>query len=332
MEQSESSAQSVTPDSSQSESNAGNRRQETKSNVDSDRGKDFSQRTGFKSVQTETQTKNTQAKDHEVDDEFEEIKIGSVTGKVPKQVAKAVKDLERGVQKKFQEFSQREKTIVAQVINEFKRNPRGFFQHTGLDPEEFAEATLAEKIEMLQMSPEQKRMKELEHENRKFKEDHETTKKQKEEEQRSKEETEQVKVLDSEITEAWKESQLPHDLFYVKQIAAIMRDSDYLAGQGKLERPLTAKQAASIVKQRFENSIPQIMTQMDPQGILKLIGEENFSRLRKWDLDRVTGKVPPTVNSATRPGHEPASQNQAAKKRVFTTDAEWRKYNESLAR
>jgi hypothetical protein len=278
-----------------------------------------------KSVATQTKEVASQAgPTAPSDDEYEEIKIGSASGKVPKALAKTIKDLERGVKAKFQEASQVQKRM-AQIEEAIKSNPRAVLKHYGVDPEEFAEATLAEKIEMLTMSPEQKRLKELEEENKRYKEYEQKSKEQQEKEKYAKEEADHRQSIDLEIADAWKDvkDELPADTYYVKQIAALMRDSTMMAMNKQIERPLTAKQAAAIVKQRFENTIPSIITKLSPERMMKLIGEQNFSRMREWDLNRITDKAAPTPNSHPRPDAKSTSVRKEASPKGPMSEDQW---------
>lgn len=285
---------------------------------------------------TETQGQASSAGDKEgaqagSADDIEEIKIGSVSGKVPKSVAQAIKNLERGFQFKAQELAkertayQHERQQNQQLEQAMRANPKLFFQRYGIDPSEFAEMTLAEKLEAMQLSPEQKRLKELEARNQKWEEQEQRRQEWIRNQQMSQAEAQQKEVLDREIADAWKSSELPADPFYVKQIAAVMRDSFVLAKNGEIENPLTAAQAASIVKQRFDNFLSSLFGKMDPEGILKRMGEKKFNELREWDLKRVTSKAPASLSgSMQRQGHAPSSAEKKPNQPM--SELEYRKY------
>lgn len=266
------------------------------------------------------------------EDEFEEVKIGSEQAKLPKKIAAAIKNYERGVQAKFQEMSRKEK-MAAQKDEQFwrqiKENPKALknvLSEKGINPVEFSEMTLLEQMEAMGMSPEQKRLKELEEENGKFKQEREKQVKEAEELKNAELHQKLSAELEHDLLEAWKESQLPKDTYFIKQMSAMMRDSSQLARRGDLPRPLTAKEAASIVKERFEGFLPQLFGKIeDPSGILKLIGEANFTRLRDWDVKRVSGTQPPTLNSGSRrPGDSPASTKSKDTGPAQLNELEWR--------
>lgn len=264
----------------------------------------------------------------------EEIRLGGKAYKLPKDVAKAVKDYERGVQKKFQSVSQEQKQYAQQLEarfeQAFKQNPRAMFERYGMDAREFSEMTLAEQIELMQMSPEQKELRELRAERER---NQMTAKQQQEADARAAEqakENDMRQAMDTEFAEAWKESGLPADTYYVRQIAAVVADSMRLVQRGDMRRPLTAKAAASIVKERFESHVSGISSKLPPEALYKLIGPENFNRLREWDVARVTGSQAPA--SQKRPADQAASGSTRKSPLVFHNEHEWREHMDKLAR
>lgn len=279
-----------------------------------------------------TQSQGKEAKaDAKQDEELEEIKIGRESAKLPKNIAKMVKDLERGFHMKAQEAASKEKALEERFAKMFKENPKAALAKYGVDPEEFAEMTLAEKLEQLAMSPEQKELAQLRAEKA------EREKAAKEAEEKAKAEAEEKEMgeaqraMDVEIADAWKESGLPQDPFYVKQICALMHDSRVLMSQGKYDRALTAKEAAGIVKERFEGFLSSLFSKMDPEGIHKRLGEENFKRLREWDLGRVTGKAAPTPNGQNPRSGDQKPVSAARKANKPMNEKEYREYFDRLA-
>lgn len=271
--------------------------------------------------------KGTQAKAKaapQTAEELEEIAIGSVKGKLPKELAKVVKDLERGFHSKAQEKAQLERQFRAE-IQRFKENPDAFFQAVGMDPEEFAESRLARRLEQMQMSPEQRELAELKAwkaEQEKLKAEQEA----KEKETREQAEMRQVmEQTDMEVAEAWKDSGLPNDIFFVKQIAAIMRESAILTQNGTMERPLTAKQAASIVKERLFKQLAPVVRQLGPEGILKFLGDDAWKTVREWDVARATSSAAKTSPGTSSPGQQkPASDKPGQNKPLVLKDSAFR--------
>jgi hypothetical protein len=263
------------------------------------------------------------------DDEDEEVTLGSVKGKVPKALAQAMKNYERGFMEKSREAAQlrREREEEQKLLASDKK---AFLKKFGIDPEEFAEMTLAEKLELAAMSPEEIELRQYRAEKAAREQAEKEAQEVAAKEAAAKEESEAEQTLSQEIADAWKESGLPKDLFFVKQMAALMRDSAAAHAKGRYPKVLTAKEAASIVKGRFEESLRGVIGKMDPEGIHRFLGEERFSQLREWDVKRATSKAPPTPNSNQRPASQAASA-KSEKPKGPMNEVEWRRYMEKLA-
>lgn len=267
-------------------------------------------------------------------EELEEIKLGSASAKIPKEFAKIVKDLEKGFHSKAQSVAAMQKQMKAweqQLGDAVKGRTADVLKHFGIDPEEFAERVLTERIKRGEMSPEQLELEEL----RAWRKEQEEASKRDREEQEAKQvsarEAEVRAKWDKDIAEAWKQSGLPQDIYYVKQIAALIRDSYVMSENGQIEKPLTAEQAASIIKDRFEKHLLTTFGAMDPEGILRLLGEDAFKRLREYDLKRVTAQATPAGTKA-RPAAQGAAsskENQDAKR--FLSESAWRDTWDKLA-
>lgn len=271
------------------------------------------------------------AKAQEAAEEYEEVALGSLKGKLPKSFAKAVKDLERGFHSKAQESAQMKRQFQAQ-LEQFKANPDAFFETLGISAEEFAESRLARKLEEMAMSPEQRELAEL----KAWKAEQEKIRQEAEEKEKAaKEEANLRQVMeqtDQEIAKAWKEAGLPQDIFFVKQMAAIMRESAIMVKRGEAERPLTAEQAASIVKERLFKQLAPIVRQLGPEGILSFLGDETWKTVREWDVARATGKAAKTSPGQSSPGPKPASANAGQiNPKAPMNEAAWRKYISEIA-
>jgi len=255
------------------------------------------------------------------EEEYEEIALGQVKGKVPKTVAKAIKDYERGIQNKFREVADVKKQ--AQEFQKFaKENPREFMKQLGIDPYEFAEATLAEKIEMMEMTPEQKELRELkswkEQQEKAEKEAREAAEKKKQEEEY---ETESKKFNET-FVKAWESSGLPPHRYFGQLMAATMLSSQ------KRGEDLQPDQAALKVKEAFLSTVGEIVSQLDPEGIRSLIGDKKLKELRDAEVRRVTEKTAPTANSSGRPEQGSATKPRNTPKKPMS-EKEFRQWIES---
>jgi hypothetical protein len=271
-------------------------------------------------------------------EELEEIALGAIKGKVPKALAKAIKDFERGARTKLSEAAQERK-----LLQLAKTDPDKFFEVTGIDADTFAEQRLARKYELMQMSPEQKRAMELEQELEQYKQQELQSKSgvindiksllgadaPENLEQYAKEDLQaylqqQQEVvqreqsgLEKEVIEAWKESGLPKH----RRFGAMM-SYEMLSHQKRTGEPLQASEAAARVKSAWSNDAKEILAQMAPQAIHELLGKDTIQKLRDYDIERVTAKAAPQMNQNKRPGSNPASQES----RKPMNEYEWREH------
>lgn len=225
-------------------------------------------------------------------------------------------------------IEQRVGATVKELVAFAKANPKDFMSRIGVNPEEFAEMTLTEKVKALEMTPEQKRIAEYEAELKRYK-DEDAQRKEHETKSRSEQEyAKEVQRLDTELADAFSKSGLPRSKFYLQQAVAVM-SNDLTRYQTEMERdgfasrdPLSAEEALGIVKQSVPNHIKETLNQMDVHQIRQLLGSDVLEKIRQDDIQRVqhqnTKKTPST---GTPPKKE--------KEPVFTKDSDYRAWVES---
>jgi hypothetical protein len=272
-----------------------------------------SQGTEFGNAQSKPAPK---AKAPVVDDDMEEIALGSVKGKIPRAMAKAIKEYERGFHSKAQEAAKLKRDLDGYE----KADVREILKRKNIDAYEFSEATLAEKLEMLQMSPEQKRLREYEAKLKGYEE----------QEKRAKDEAEKVELtrreqhaqgeLDKEVGKAFQDSGLPKHPYFIQQIAAVM------LAAGKQGFDLSAEAAAVKVKERFNAHLQQVLESLDDDGLQKYLGDRNLKRLREAEIRRVTGNTAPTANSTQRPGDAKPSATRVNQPKKPMNEREYREH------
>jgi DNA-binding ferritin-like protein (Dps family) len=216
------------------------------------------------------------------------LKVNGKEVKRPLKEAIKLSQLESASYEKMKKAAEIEKKYQSQEKQLFeilKTNPKKIFEMTGMDVKEFAETVLAEEYELMHMSPEQKRLRELE---AKLSE-RERRDKEIEDQELSKREQEMLsqesQKLESEILEAWKESGLPKDPFFGAQVAFMMK--------GALSRgeDLTPKDAALRVKERFLGATKSTISSMDAKAIHDFFGKDIVAKIRDAEIERVTGKA-----------------------------------------
>lgn len=218
---------------------------------------------------------------------------------------------------------------IQELVNYAKTNPRDFLSRIGHDPVTFAESTLKEQVKMLEMTPEQKRIKELEAEREQWLQD----KQRKEEEAKTFEERQkqqkEIQAIDIEMSSAFKESGLPKKKFFFQWASALMHDSLVRAEHEQFEKgyienqPLSAKDAVAIVKDKFPSLLKESLTHLEVKQLREWLGEEIIEKLRQDNIARVTNQsaeAKKPLGTPTKTAKEP---------KVFIKDEDWRAYVES---
>ena len=248
------------------------------------------------------------------------IKVNGQERKMSVREAIKLKQLEQASTEKLTQGKQMQ--AQARALAEFaKNNPKDFLKQVCLDPYEFAEATLAEKLEMLGETPEQKELRELRAERAERAEKEKKQRADLEAQEMSERESKAMEILDREIADAWKESQLPKHKFYFQQIAAEM-----LSSESRGEN-LSAKEAAARVKTRFETHVRDTFDQLDAEAIRRILPKSVLKKLNEAEIKKVTDKIAPTPSSASKAGIPPAAEKKTNPRKPMS-EKEWRQWVE----
>lgn len=231
---------------------------------------------------------------------------------------------------KAQEYGQNSvKQTVQEIAAYAKSNPREFMQKLGIDPYEFSEATLKEKVELLNASPEQRRLRELEEENQRLKKTYEEEQLSKQAQAQQAKLNREIQSLDKELSQAFAQSGLPKNKFFFQWAAAIMHDDAVrqeheMQTQGYLERdPLSASDAIAIVKERFPSLLSDYVKALDVKQLRELLTEDVIGKIREEDIKRVTNQDAPKKANGTPTKADPKEP------KVFTRDEDFRAWAES---
>lgn len=224
--------------------------------------------------------------------------------------------------RELQKLSQLEQTSRKKMTeaDQMKRQLRGVFEQARTDPRvrdelmrhmgigdkyEFAEMTLAEKLERMQESPEQRELRELREERQQRAEQEKILKEQTEKEHFTRLEQEAQNSFNQEFLAAWQTSGLPPDRLFGQLIAAEMVAAKQ--GQGQ---DLNWKQAAGKVKEKFFKTSRSSFEHMDATAIHQVLGDAVFKKIREFELAKVK-RAPPTLSSGQRNESEmPQPQRQ----------------------
>lgn len=186
----------------------------------------------------------------------------------------------------------------------------------GHDVRKLAEEYLASQLEDEMLDPKEKELREY----RKKLETYE------QKEKREKEEAEKrandalkakyAKEYSDQFVDALKKTGLPASKPMVAEMAK------YIARAAKINMPMTADEAAKLVKEDMENHYRSLYGEADPETLVKLIGEQGLQKVRGYDTSRLKD---PAANLKT-PETQGERQKRAQDSKRMTPQ-EWRAYN-----
>jgi len=184
------------------------------------------------------------------------------------------------------------KKEVESFLETLRKNPAAVLSDPliGLDPIEFAQQILSQKLEEEAKDPATREKEKLEQELQQLREQ------MKSEEERIQRETYEREViraeqeLEEQVSEALETSGLPKSPYVVKKMAEVMISA--------MERKMniSPKQAMNIVKKEMTSDIKELFNASPDDLLEQLIGSDNIKRLNKKSLARIK-KVAPTANS-----------------------------------
>lgn len=246
------------------------------------------------------------------------IKIDGKDHRMTVKEAMKLQQLEQASRQKItqaQKMEQRVRGLLQQIDD-----PKEYFKLKGIDVAEFAEATLSEKLQMLQESPEQKELREL-REYRSHKEEREKAAKEaQEKEHMSRAEVKAQEGFNKEFVEAWQSTGLPSDRLFGQFLAAEMVSAN---ARGE---DLSWKDAAGKVKGKLITTVSSMFSQMDAEAIQGILGPKVLKALRDFEVKRVSsGTAASGLNVSQGPGKNAASEGNPKQKKVLN-EREWEEY------
>lgn len=251
-------------------------------------------------------------------EELEEIKVGSASHKVPKSLAKQIKDLERGFQGKAQEAAMGKKQFET-FVSQAKANPEWFFQQTGIDPDQFSQARLADKLKREMMTPEQRRAMEQEQELNRYRgqEKERQAREAKEKEEREYQET-SSRIRKEALSSIGKSEEIRDDPYLVSRVFAIKGASEEQGLDWDWDK------CVNYVETEQRTSWAKRHSSLTPQQLEERLGGEVLSKWREHDLKRVTEKSA-SAGSASSPHGRQADPASSPQKKSLS-ESEWRDY------
>lgn len=207
------------------------------------------------------------------------------------------------------------------TVQELMNDPWAMLEELGIDPDELAEARIAQTIEQLQKSPEQlereARDAELEELRRKLKEQEEE--REGLEFQRLQREAEED--LDNQITDALSSTtELPKSPYVVKRIADAM-----LTAMENGQEDITAKDVVPWVEKEINQEIQDLFSAMPDKLLEQYLGNQTIDRLRQSRLSKMNTQP---VKSIKETGKKAPVEKVSKRSKIKLND--WLKHGNSL--
>ena len=205
---------------------------------------------------------------------------------------------------KFQEAATLRKQ-VEQLVSELKKNPLAILKHPelGIDVKALAQSVLNEEIEEMQLTPEQKKIRDLENALKEKEEREKEALKQKEELERARFEQEAMEKLDDDITQALSKSNLPKSPYVVRRMADTMLAAMEMTDEkgNPLFTDVTAEQVLPFVEEQILGEINRLFESAPEDTFDKMmesvIGKKNLDKYRKAKVAK-TKSAPKTTTAA----------------------------------
>jgi hypothetical protein len=255
--------------------------------------------------------------------DLEEVAIGSVKARVPKDVAQALKNLERGFHQTARERAELKKALdEARTESElFNKDPWEALKKRGLDPDQLAEARLEQRLREMEMSPEERRNRDLEQRNKTLEERFREEEQRQTRTLRERQEAAAFSDTEKQIGEAFKNSKLPKEPYMVGLVAAeMLRDKKLFEG-GKTERRLTPAEITAKIENKWRTQTESFVKSLGVEDLVTLLGENGLKGLREYELRKLQGGA---LNSSPKsPTANPVASESRSKPKGPMSQAEY---------
>lgn len=215
----------------------------------------------------------------------------------------------RGADKRFKEAAaqrQQSEQFLAMLkdpkqLKSLLSDPR-----IGVDVKQFAEDLVWEQIQESQLTPEQKRQRELEQDYKRLKEREDHEQKSVKEREAMQRQAQYEAHYEKTILKALDVKGIPKDQF------TVMKMADYMLTAVKEGIDLSAEDVADLIKQDNASYFKAHTEQMDEDQLFALLGDHGAEKLRKADLKRLRSPTanpfPERMPRAAQKDHQPKKQ------------------------
>jgi len=271
-----------------------------------------------------TDSKESEASDSE---EFEVVRSANREWKLPKDAANTFKHLEKSYRNATKELAAIKKKAI------LEEDPDKIIEQAlskkGVKLSQYAEEVLQRHLEELEKTPEQLELEQYRQDKANREKKEAEAKQAAEKEEAAKLNAYVRKELDTEIAKAMQASDLVPSASTAKHMAAVIVDSMQMYQKGKIDRILTATEAADIVKEEQNSTWRYNVQKLSPEKVFEILGEAKFNELKQWELTRLQEKASKAglVKKPFGNSHRESSQS-AGKTKRYLSEQEYRQLYE----
>jgi hypothetical protein len=241
-------------------------------------------------------------------EEIYTLKVNGKEVKVPKSKLEMYAQLGLASDEKFKE-AKRVREEAEKILSTAKTEKSAIksLMAAGYSKEEarkIIEEELLKEYEYEDLSPEEKKRRELEEELKQYKSKDEKEKAERETAARQKEEEAYFRKLDDELADAIKSSGLPKHPVFGKFAL------QYMASSASQDLDLSAKDAMKLVEQDFLGVVQELLSGMDAKTLKSWLGDKSLRSLREEAVSELKSKEPPFAKAKDAPAKQVESKDE----------------------
>lgn len=264
----------------------------------------------------ETESPAVSAKKLEQDEVYT-LKVNGKEVKVPKSKLEMYAQLGLASDEKFKE-AKRMREDADKILSTAKTEKSAIksLMAAGYSKEEarkIIEEELLREYEYEDLSPEEKKRREMEEELKQYKTKEEREKAEREQLARQKEEHEYFKKLDDELADAIKTSNLPKHPVFGKFAL------QYMASSASQDLDISAKDAMKLVEQDFLSVVQEVLSGLDAKTLKSWLGDKTLRSLREDAVSELKSKEPPFAKAKDSPAKQakPVDEDEDVKPQII---------------
>jgi len=212
-----------------------------------------------------------------------------------------------GADQKFQEAAKMRKQME-QFAKLMQDDPIAALQRLGHDPDAIAEMHMQKRLEEMQKSPEQIEREKLQKELEDIKKEKERLENERLEAEKKVAQEAYSRKLDTEITDALSNSELPKSPYVVKRLA------EYMMLGLKKNPKFEVKDAVPLVEKQIKREIQEMFEAMPEEIVEKVLGQNVSNKLRKRRLSKMK-KAPETAAQVKQTGKAEIKKTEAVQEK-----------------